>query len=107
MGCLLELVLEIFVEGIFELIGYCYLKLMQLIVPDKTLSEKTKESIKKAVKVFAALLAITLIIGVILFVQEDPLIHNVGKYMTYIPLAVMALQIVLGIIVQIVNRFKK
>ena len=37
MSFLAELFLEIFVEGIFELVGYCYIKLMTLIVPDKKL----------------------------------------------------------------------
>jgi hypothetical protein len=107
MGCLLELLFEIFVEGIFELIGHCYIKLMQLIVPDKTVSEKSKKTIKNIVTIFAALFAIALIIGFILFVQEDPFIKSIGKYMTYIPLSIIVLQILLGIVVKIVGHFKK
>ncbi|MBQ9964285.1 MAG: hypothetical protein IJP14_04110 [Clostridia bacterium] len=107
MGCLLELFFEIFVEGIFELIGYCYLKLMQLIVPDKVLSEKAKKIAKRAATVIAALLFIILIIGMILYVQEDPAVKTVGNYMTYIPLSLIGLQIVLGIIVRIISHFKK
>ena len=107
MGCLLELFFEIFLEGIFELIGYCYIKLMQLIVPDKKVSEKTKKTIKNIATTFAALLAIVLIIGFILLVQDDPFIKNIGKYMTYIPLAIMALQVLIGISVKIVVHFKK
>ena len=107
MGCLLELFFEIFVEGIFELIGYCYIKLMQLIVPDKKVSEKTKKSIRNIATTFAVLLAVVLIIGFILLVQEDLFVKNIGKYMTYIPLSIMVLQILLGIIVKIVDRFKK
>ena len=107
MGCLLELFFEIFVEGIFELIGYCYIKLMQLIVPDKKVSEKTKKTIRNIATTFAVLLAVVLIIGFILLVQEDLFVKNIGKYMTYIPLSIMVLQILLGIIVKIVDRFKK
>ncbi len=107
MGCLLELFFEIFVEGIFELIGYCYIKLMQLIVPDKEVSEKTKKTIRNIATTFAVLLAVVLIIGFILLVQEDLFVKNIGKYMTYIPLSIMVLQILLGIIVKIVDRFKK
>lgn len=107
MGCLLELFFEIFVEGIFELIGYCYIKLMQLIVPDKKVSEKTKKTIRNIATTFAALLAVVLIIGFVLLLQEDPFIENIGKYMTYIPLSIMVLQILLGIIVKIVGHFKK
>ena len=107
MGCLLELFFEIFVEGIFELIAYCYIKLMQLIVPDKKVSEKTKKTIRNIATTFAVLLAVVLIIGFILLVQEDLFVKNIGKYMTYIPLSIMVLQILLGIIVKIVDRFKK
>lgn len=107
MGCLLELFFEIFVEGIFELIGYCYIKLMQLIVPDKKVSEKTKKTIRNIATTFAVLLAVVLIIGFILLVQEDLFITNIGKYMTYIPLSIMALQILLGIIVKMVDHFKQ
>ena len=107
MGCLLELFFEIFVEGIFELIGYCYIKLMQLIVPDKKVSEKTKKTIRNIATTFAVLIAVVLIIGFILLVQEDLFVKNIGKYMTYIPLSIMVLQILLGIIVKIVDRFKK
>lgn len=107
MGCLLELFFEIFVEGIFELIGHFYIKLMQLIVPDKTVSEKVKKTIKNIASTFAALLAVVLIIGFILLIQEDPFINSIGKYMTYIPLTIMALQVFVGILVKIVDHFKK
>jgi len=104
MGCLLELFFEIFVEGLFELIIYCYMKLMQLIVPDKSLSAKTKKAIKNITTTFAALLAFVLIIGLLFLIQADPLIKNIGKYMTYIPLAMIALQILIGILVKIFSK---
>ncbi len=107
MGCLLELIFEIFAEVIFEVIVHCYLKLMQLIVPNKTVSEKAKQTIKNMATTIAVLLAISLIIGLILLVQEDPFIKNIGKYMTYIPLTVIALQIILGIAMRIAGHFKK
>ncbi len=107
MGCLLELFFEITVEGLLELIGFCYIKLMQLIVPNKTVSEKAKRIIKIIVTSFAALVGVVLIVGLILFVQDDPSIKSIGKYMTYASLAIMALQMVSGIIVKVVGHFKK
>lgn len=109
MGCLLELFflfVEIVLEGMVELIGYCYIKLMQLIVPDKMISEKTKKIIKKIVTTFAILLAVVLFLGFIFLIQEDPFIKNIGKYMTYIPLGIIALQVSIGILVKIIGRFK-
>lgn len=106
MGCLLELILEVFFEGMVELIGYCYIKLMQLIVPDKIISEKTKKTIKNVVTTFAVLLALALIIGVLFLIQDDPVIKNIGKYLTYIPLGIIALQVSVGILVMIIGRLK-
>lgn len=107
MGCIAELFFEIFVEGIVELIGYCYMKLMQLIVPDKTVSEKAKRIIKNTLTTISALLGVVLIIGLIFLLQADPFTKNIGRYMTYIPLAVMVVQIVLGIVVKVINASKE
>ena len=107
MSFVLELLFEIFVEGILELFSYCYVKLMTLIVPDKTISDTAKVKIKIAVKAVAGILAIVLIIGLILLLQEDSLIKTIGKYMTFIPLTIIILQIVSGIIFKTINHFKK
>ena len=101
------MVLEIFVEGIIELFGYCYIKLMQLIVPNKTVSEKAKRIIKGIATTIAALLVVFIIIGLVLLVQDDPFVKTVGRYMIYIPLTMIILQIAAGIVVKIVNHFKK
>ena len=107
MGCVLEFLFEITVEGMFELIGYIYIKLMQLIVPNKTVSDETKEHLKKVVTTVAVLLAIVLILGLIFLVQEDVLLKTIGKYMTYIPLAIIVLQVLLGIVLKAVDSCKK
>lgn len=107
MGCLLELFFEIFVEGLFELIGYCYIKLMQLIVPTKAITARTKKIIKNIVTTIAGILALFTVIGVILLIQEDPFIKVIGRYMTYIPLTIISLQIMLGVITKLVCHFRK
>lgn len=107
MGCLLELFVEFFAELFFELVGYCYIKLMQLIVPQKTISKKVRTVIKRTATVVAALLGVALIVGIILFLQADPVVKTVGKYMTYIPLIIIAVQIALGIVVKIIEHFRK
>ena len=107
MGCLLELFFEIFFEGIFELIVYCYIKLMTLIVPDKRITDHAKRIIKNTVTTVAAILGIVLVIGLIFLIQDDPFIMNIGKYMTYISLAIIALQAALGIITKAMIYFKR
>ena len=107
IGCLFELFVEVFVEGLFELIGCCYIKLMLLIVPEKTITDRTRATIKNIVKVIAVILGIILVIGLILLIQDDPVIKIIGKYATYIPLTIIALQVVLGIITKTVSHIKR
>ena len=102
MGCLVELIFEV----IFQMIFDCYIELMQLIVPDNIVSEKTKKIIKNTVTTIASLSMAFLIIGLVLILPDDPSIKIVGKYMTFIPLTIIVLQIILGIVVRIVKRFK-
>lgn len=107
MGFFMELISDIFIEGIIEFFGYCYLQLMQLIVPDKTVSERARKNIKIVATTIAALLFAAVIVGLSLFVQEDPFTSNIGKYVLGISVSIMALQVLLGITMRIVNRFRK
>lgn len=103
MGCLFELIFEV----IFEFFIDCYIKLMQLIIPDNIMSEKTKKIIKNTVTTIALLLVVVLITGIVLILPDDPSIKIIGKYMTYIPLTIIVLQIILGITVRIASHSKK
>ena len=107
MGCLFEILFEVFLEAVFEGLMWCYIKLMQLIVPEKNISNKTKNTIKKIITATSAILFIFLIIGAILWVQNDIIIKNIGKYMTLIPLTLIVLEILLGIILKIASFLRK
>lgn len=107
MSFIIEFLVEVFFEAVIELVGYCYLKLMSLIVPEKAVSNRIKKKIKRIVTVISASLAIVLIIGVILFALDDPLASTIGMYMTYIPLAIIALQILLGIVMKVAGYLKR
>ena len=107
MGCLMEFFLEIFVEGVFELAFYCYLKLMQLIVPEKSIPDKTKRVIKNTIKVIACLLFLIILIGLVFLTETHSVLHTVGLYMTFVSLGIIALEIVLGIVFRIVSHRKK
>lgn len=102
MGCLLEFIFEVFVEGIFELIAYCCIKLMQLFVPNKVVTEKTK----KITKAIVGILFLTIIIGLIFLVQKDPFFKEIGKLMTYIPLIIIVLQIAFVMVIKFINHFR-
>lgn len=107
MGCLLEFITEIVAEGVIEFFVYCYLQLMQLIVPDKAVSEKAKKIAKIIATTIAVVLFVAAIVGLGFFVQEDPVASNIGKHVLAVSLSVMALQVLLGITMRIVGRFRK
>ncbi len=111
MGCLFELlfevIFELFFEGLFETIGFFYLKLTRLFFPKKTLSKKEEATIKFVAKLFILFLMIAFIVGIILIFEKDPAIKNIGKYTVYISLAVMVVQLALGIILKIIEHYKK
>ncbi len=79
---------------------------MTLIVPDRTITEQTRVKMKKIVKACSAVLLIMMIVGLVLLLSGEALIETVGKYMFYIPLAVIVVQIILGIIVKIIFKTK-
>ena len=105
MGCILEFIFQILFEGLLELIVYCYKELVKLIVPNKVFTDKTKKRLENIILTISAILVITLVIGLVFLIQSDPLIKNIGRYMTYIPLTMLAIQIALGIVMKIINKF--
>lgn len=106
MGCLFEFLFEVVFELLLELVGYVYIKLMTLIVPERSVTERTKEQIKRFVTIFSALLAVVLIVGGILFLSGVGVLKTVGKYMTYVPLLIMGVQVLTGVILKIADKRK-
>lgn len=107
MGCLIELFLEIFVEGLLEWIAQCYLKLVLLILPERRISELTRRIVKTVAVIVMFCLFLVLLIGLSLLVQQDPDIQQIGSNMIRISLFVMAGQILFGILAWIIRCCKK
>ncbi|MBQ3084411.1 MAG: hypothetical protein IJC46_03040 [Clostridia bacterium] len=111
MGCLFETLFEVIFEGIFEgifdLIMFCYLKLMRLIVPDREVSEQAREKIKDIVTTVSVILFLIMFIGIFFLLPDEPTFNTVGKFMTYIPLGIIVVQILLGIIVKLIGIIKR
>ena len=108
MGCLIEMLFEILIEGMLELVMYIYVKIASIFIPDKQISEKTRDRIKKGVGIFAALMALSLFIGILLFLApEGNIEHTIGAFMTVIPLVIIGIQIILGIGLLIIKAIRK
>ena len=102
MGCLFEFIFEL----VFEIVATIYIELMTLIVPKRQFEEKQREKIKGGVAIFALLLFVCAFIGFVLFLQPPSVAKTVGAYMLFIPLGIMGVQIVAGIIYQIIKAIK-
>lgn len=110
MGCLFEIFIEIFIEGILNLVMFIYLKLAHMLVPNKKIPKKTETKVRNIITIVSVLLVISLVIGLTFLLQDDAAVNAIGKYMTFIPLSIIGLQVVLSIVVMIaklVKRYKK
>ena len=107
MGCLFEILIELFINGILELVMFIYLKLTSLFVPNNVVSPKTKNKIQNIVITISVLLTLTLFIGLLFLLPDEPLFHTIGQYMTFIPLTILGVQVVLGIAIIVVKSIKK
>ena len=110
MSCLFEIFIEIFIEGILNLVMFIYLKLAHMLVPNKKISKKTETKVRNIITIVSVLLVLSLFIGLTLLLPDDAALNAIGKYMTFIPLSIIGLQVVLSIVVMIaklVKRYKK
>ena len=110
MGCLFEIFIEIFIEGILNLVMFIYLKLAHMLVPNKKIPKKAETKVRNIITIVSVLLVLSLFFGLIFLLPDDAALNAIGKYMTFIPLSIIGLQVVLSIVVMIaklVKRYKK
>ena len=97
-------------RGYFEF-GYVYLFEISPYVSSKQKnSEKTETKVRNIITIVSVLLVLSLFIGLIFLLPDDAAFNAIGKYMTFIPLSIIGLQVVLSIVVMIaklVKRYKK
>ena len=102
MGCLVEF----FVEAVFELLGEAYFYIMRQVVPKHTFRPKTEKRLKTFATLFSVVLLLSVLAGLIMISTEEGEIVNIGKYVTFISLGLIAIQIILAIAVRINMRKK-
>ena len=102
MGCLLEVLFQLFIEGIIELVMSIYLKFVTSIAP-----EKAKSTAKNIITTISVLLVLVLFIGIIFLLPDDPVFNTIGKYMTFIPLSIIAIQLIIGIFFTVIKNKSK
>ena len=99
MGCLLELVGDMVVD--------VYLEMMCWILPEKKWSEKTRFILEVLVSLFAVLLFICIVFGILLQQQDGEVARTAGRYMAVVPLAIIGVQIIAGIVIRLIVKRKR
>ncbi len=107
MGCFLELLFEILIQGVLSLVMSVYLKVAHFWVPQKEISARTKFKIQNVITVISVLLVLSVVLGLVFLLPPDEKWNTVGKYMTWIPLSVIGVQILLGIFVLIAKAWRR
>jgi len=106
MGCLVEVLGELFVEIVLGGLFYIYSGLMSLVVPHRKLSTTAEKRIRKIIKVITALFLLALLIGCSLLLADSPAVVIAGKIIVISVASVSALQIFLGVAV-VISKKKK
>ena len=104
MGCLFELIFDIVLEGSMELTAWCYIKIMQLIFPGETISERTRKTVKLVTGIIGMLCFLALFVGLIMLFQDGSMTKKAGLYTISIALIVLLLPMALGAIVWVIRN---
>ncbi len=86
------------IELIGDAIIDAWFALMQWIIPEKMPGKHTRIILKIIVGLFTGILFLSVVLGVFAIISDDADTKQMGRYMVFIPLAISAVQIVVGII---------
>ena len=107
MGCLIEILFDVLLEGGMAVTAHCYLKLFQLMFPRLAVSERTRDVIKCVTGIIGLCLELALIIGSVMVFQSGSVTKTVGKYTVLISAFLLLLPVALGILAWLMHRFRK
>ena len=107
MGCLFEFIFEVVFTGLFHLLLEGYIAISFLIIPRDGISKARENKIRKTLTGFFAILLLFVLFGVIFMLPNMPVLNIVGKYMTFVSLSIIGLQILIGIVAAAVRAIKK
>lgn len=99
MGCL-GLLLELIVDLPFFILE----ELMLMVLPEKKLGTVAHFILELLIGAFSACLLIAIIVGIVFQFLDSEKLSYVGKFLIFIPLSVIVLQITIGIILKIRNK---
>lgn len=101
------MIFDIFLEGSMELTAWCYIKIIRLIVPEKIISERTRNTIKMVTGIIGMLCFLAILVGLIMLLQDGAMTKAAGKYTVLIALTLLLLPMAVGGIVWVIRRCLK
>ena len=99
MGCLLG-ILDLIVEFPFLVLE----ELMLMVLPEKKLGTSAHFILELLIRVFFTFLLIAIIVGIVFQFLDSEKLSYIGKFLIYIPLSIIVLQITMGIILKARKR---
>lgn len=90
-----------------ELTAWCYIKIIRLIVPEKIISERTRNTIKMVTGIIGMLCFLAILVGLIMLLQDGAMTKAAGKYTVLIALTLLLLPMAVGGIVWVIRRCLK
>ena len=97
MGCIMETILEILLEG--------FLEIMFAIIPkpENGMTKKKEEWLKFFVALYVLAVIVSIFVGVILLAEGSA----VGYYLIFIPVGLVAINIIFNVIIKIKRKKNK
>lgn len=108
MDELFEALSELVLEVVFDLIDYCRAKLVQPMIPEKALTEKSRKIVKVLFTVINGVSLFALVIGILMLVSDDSCAgKRIALYTVCIASGIILLPIAAGLCVKIAKRLRK
>ncbi len=100
MGCLIEL----FCEVVIEIIGEAYFYLMTMVIPKNKLPQVKEKKLHNYIRIYSVVLVLMLMAGLFMSLPDNEILSLVGNCFMYISAGLIALQIVAGVVVKMLNK---
>ena len=107
MGCLFELISEVFFELFLEVTVHCFKKIAFFLIPEHTLTQKAINRAESIIKFICALLLVVMIVGIVLLCCVDPDLKFAGLLLTLIPFGIFFVIFCAGLIARSVKKNRR
>ena len=95
MGFLVEIFLDVVVEGFMQMITWGWMRLLQMLLPWERLSDRRKRGLELGIDIVGLFLFVALVAGFIMLFQYGDLTKMVGRWVAFMSLGISLIPFVL------------